>query len=200
MVRERYLVRLRHDGRYVPAEWADLAVRSRDALAQTSARVGTVRIASRAVEIDLFTDGGAAVEPVLNLLEESVGPLIQCLHLDGPEEDTAPDAAVRRAVDLFNDERYWEAHEALEPLWIAAGGKASRAPEAQMLQGVILTAAALVHAQRAEDTVALRMLETALKKLGVWRGQAYHGLDVAALRERVQDCLGAGAVRPFRLA
>jgi hypothetical protein len=195
---ERYLVRLRHDGRYVPAEWPAIAARGREALAGRPARVGTVRVASRAVEIDLFTEDDA-VEPLLERLAASIGPLIECTRLPVSDPDASPDAVVRQAVALFHEERYWEAHEVLEPLWLAAGGKASRTPEAFLLQGVILSAAALVHMQRAEDAVARRMLRTALGKLEAWSGDPYRGLDVAALRGRVRRNLAASELRPFRL-
>ena len=49
-----------------------------------------------------------------------------------------------RAVGLFNEGKYWEAHEALEGIWRSVSDE----PEALVLQGLIQAAAALLHRSR----------------------------------------------------
>ena len=50
----------------------------------------------------------------------------------------------QRAVRLFNEGKYWEAHEALEGIWRAVSDE----QEALVLQGLIQAAAALLHRSR----------------------------------------------------
>ena len=45
------------------------------------------------------------------------------------------------AIDLFNNHYFWEAHEALEPLWLDAGRDS---PTGRFLQGLIKISAALL--------------------------------------------------------
>lgn len=53
----------------------------------------------------------------------------------------ADSAEYLRGIDLFNHGYYWEAHEAWEQLWLAAG---RQGPVAALLQGLIKLAAAAV--------------------------------------------------------
>jgi predicted metal-dependent hydrolase len=68
----------------------------------------------------------------------------------------AADDDFRHGVDLFNHGFPWEAHEAWEPLWLAAPRER---PERALLQGLIHAAAAAVKA-RAGATDAARGLVT----------------------------------------
>ena len=78
-----------------------------------------------------------------------------------PERPAAPDPArwrecraYLRGLDLFNHGYYWEAHEAWERLWHAAGREGATA---ELLQGLIKLAAAGVKVRegRAAGTTAL---------------------------------------------
>ena len=70
-------------------------------------------------------------------------------------------ACARRAVELFNQERFWEAHEALEEIWRSVADDA----EAQVLQGLIQAAAALLHRERGNSHGVRVVGEAALDKL-----------------------------------
>lgn len=82
-------------------------------------------------------------------------------HLQGdarepPSAPLDPEAwrdspAYVRGIELFEHGYYWEAHEAWEGLWIAAGRKG---PVAELLRGLILLAAAGVKIRQGRGTGA----------------------------------------------
>jgi hypothetical protein len=77
-------------------------------------------------------------------------------------------------IDLFNHGYWWEAHEALEPVWLAAGKETETG---LFVQGLIQIAVAnLKNAQGATD-VAQRMAKTGLDKMRRREG-IYLGIDV----------------------
>ena len=83
---------------------------------------------------------------------------------------------------MFNQERFWEAHEALEEIWHPATGG-----ERDVIQGLILTAAALVHYQKNEKAVCVSILGRAMEKLGTLDN--FKGLDTKKLRAEIQQIL-----------
>jgi hypothetical protein len=109
-----------------------------------------------------YFPGGPFPHPNLDGAGHSVGR-----SPDAPQPITDGNAAVhprhRWAIDLFNHGYYWEAHEAWESLWIAAG---RIGPVADFLKGLIHLAAAGVkiregvpegvhsHARRADELFA----------------------------------------------
>lgn len=66
-----------------------------------------------------------------------------------------------RGVELFNERRFWDAHEAWEHLWLSASGG-----EKQFLQGLIQLAAAYHHVQRGTSPRgAVRLFDAAMRRL-----------------------------------
>jgi len=84
-------------------------------------------------------------------------------------------------IDLFNHGYWWEAHEALESLWIAAGRETETG---QFLQGLILIAVAHLKMFQGFADVARRMADDGLDKMKHIH-DIYLGIDVAALRGAV---------------
>lgn len=74
----------------------------------------------------------------------------------------------RRAVELFNQGRFWDAHEALERIWRSVSDEG----EAMVLQGLIQAAAALLHLQRGNSHGMRVVGEAALQKLAGPQHQA----------------------------
>jgi hypothetical protein len=96
-----------------------------------------------------------------------------------------PQAIVDEGRRLFNEGKFWHAHESLEELWLARQGK-----EKDLLQGLILIAASLVHAGNRKMEVAWPMIHRALSKL---EGQPddYYGWDIKKLREHFMRVLAS---------
>lgn len=67
---------------------------------------------------------------------------------------------LEEGIALFNDHRFWHAHEAWERIWLHAAE-----PEKRFLQGLIQLAAAYHHAQRGTFRGGVRLFDAALSKL-----------------------------------
>ncbi len=110
-----------------------------------NAIVRDVRVANKHIEFDVSMERDRE-EQILNRLRE-IAPLKRCVEI--VEKDMSRDESIEYARELFNAERYWEAHEVLEGIW-----KESNGDEKEVIQGIILLAAAFVHLQRGEEDVA----------------------------------------------
>lgn len=88
-------------------------------------------------------------------------------------------------VDHYVARRYWEAHEAWEPLWRNADAPDVR----RLMQGLIQVAAGMHKAHTQGDpAAAARILTRALGKLDPLPS-ALHGIDVACVRNDVRGNL-----------
>jgi len=189
----RFLVRLANESKASPAEKRQLTKISYEAVHPFGADVGNLRVSAKAVELDLLLDTEKFLHESLKVLEGKIGPILTFRQLDIATPPIEKAEAVRSGLDLFNEERYWESHEALESAWRGATGE-----EKEILQGVILIAAALVHWQKNEKDVALSVIKRALDKLAAHSGD-YFGIDIAALKSKVNELLAAGQPEFFRI-
>ncbi|MCX7740378.1 MAG: DUF309 domain-containing protein [Meiothermus sp.] len=94
----------------------------------------------------------------------------------------------QEAIALWQEGRFWEVHEALEPLWRRLSG-----PERELTHGVILLAAAL-HKARTNPQGGWRNYQKAMVRL---RGlpSTFAGLHVGRLVEGVRQALQTGLAR-----
>jgi uncharacterized protein len=163
--RERFLFSVRTIARSVGAEarnpkWTSYGSMEIDVFCPTKA------------DFDLFL---AAVNPVAN--PEFTKDLNKA-----PPHRTEQELFAE-ARELFNSERYWECHEVLEGIWRQKQGE-----EKRLLQGIILVCAAYVHHQKGEMSVALGVLERAVKQLEFSRA-SYGGFTVARMRHASEEML-----------
>jgi len=84
-------------------------------------------------------------------------------------------------IDLFNHGYWWEAHEALEAVWVAAGRQTETG---LFIQGLIQITVAHLKKFQGFNDVAKRMATEGLEKMKRING-VYLGIDVAALRSTV---------------
>ena len=90
-------------------------------------------------------------------------------------------------IDLFNHGYWWEAHEALEAVWVAAGRQTETG---LFIQGLILIAVAHLKMYQGFHDVARRMAKDGLDKMKRMQG-IYLGIDVSVLRSAVEAyCAG----------
>lgn len=88
------------------------------------------------------------------------------------------------SIDLFNHGFWWEAHERLKYMSMAAGRESETG---QFVQGLIQIAAALLKHFMQEDEGAATLAELGIGNLqGV--ADVYLGIDVAILIVQMQDC------------
>ncbi len=88
--------------------------------------------------------------------------------------------AIAEGVRLFNTQKFFEAHEALEAVWLKARGD-----EKIFLHGLIQVAAAFHHHTRHNPVGFRSLLEKGCKKLERF-GEAEQELDLASLRKQLQ--------------
>lgn len=191
MVKEtRYLIRLANGARHTGEECQTLSRQVLTMIGPGGGKIVNLRVSRYAIEFDLFVDEGQDIQPVLDRLTQRMGPLLTAKRLS-PSPVMDPQQVITEARALFNEERFWECHEVLEVIWRSAKGR-----ERELVQGLILTAAALVHAQKAQTAVCLSMLQSALEKIGDWT-ETYYGLDIRPITQQVRTILTTGQIIPF---
>ncbi len=118
-------------------------------------------------------------------------------HMHGEEHEVAEalDPATWRdseeylyGCDLFNHGYYWEAHEAWESLWHAAG---RRGEVADFLKGLIKTAAAAVKAREGNPRGVSRHATRALELLGSVRDLSFAGLKIPSVKAQAETLKAA---------
>jgi hypothetical protein len=97
-------------------------------------------------------------------------------------------------IDLFNHGYWWEAHEALEAVWVAAGRHTTTG---LFLQGLIQVSAGLLKHYQGLKTGAEMLCTDGLVKLRLRTG-VFLGIDVNRLASETRDFLaGHGAGPPI---
>ncbi|HEY6536797.1 MAG TPA: DUF309 domain-containing protein [Candidatus Nitrosocosmicus sp.] len=144
---------------------------TRDILSDLSyIEVRDIRISSYFIEIDLSVydyNQNQLPKTVLSKLD-SIGLLLYYEKLSESEMTVTKEDKIEHAIFLFNMERFWKSHEVLEGIW-----KMSSGLEKQILNGLILIAAAFVHYQKNEIDIFISILKRSLKKLEDCYGTYY---------------------------
>lgn len=152
--------------------------------------VKNMRVTEVAVEFDLYANDVEAMKKSIGELTKEYGNLL--LDRDLTEEESKYPTlyknkveTVLQSVDLFNDQRYWECHEAMEQIW----RRETNPAEKSVQQGMILAASALVHAQKDENAICLGMIPRTLLRLDSWKEEMYYALNVGRLRRSLEEML-----------
>ena len=181
----RFLVRLSNRRKFTPKDARELTLRSYGAVKGFDGDVGNLRVSSSAVELDLLLESKASLQRAIQSLAEKLGPLLTLRELDIPAPQMQVGEAVREGIQLFNEERFWESHEALESAWRRAVGA-----DKEILQGIILLAAAFVHLQKNQIAVTLSVMGRAHSKL-TGQHSEHFGIDIDNLRNNVSRMISA---------
>ena len=170
---ERYMLHLKNNG-FFPKDSRELIYRARDLASDMDASVRVVRIARNFVEFDV----GVEKEDLDTLVEKlsPIGEIDNIRHVF--EEEIEKEKGISDGIYYFNNERYWECHEAFEGVWKQCFGK-----EKEILQGIILFAVAFAHAQEDDLQIGIGMLRRVLDKLGTSPSE-YHSIDIDRLRKK----------------
>jgi predicted metal-dependent hydrolase len=176
----RYLVRLANSQGYTPRDVKMLQAKIRELLGSGD-KIGNLRISTSAIEFDLFAEQ-TDLNGSKSLLEAEISKVVTLRPIESRASARGEKETLREGIDLFNQERFWEAHELLEEIWHPATGV-----ERDTIQGLILTAAALVHYQKNENAVYVSILGRAMEKLGGFDN--FKGLDIKYLRAGIEQTL-----------
>ncbi|MDE1862170.1 MAG: DUF309 domain-containing protein [Thaumarchaeota archaeon] len=177
------------NGGYSPNDAPVLLRRADDLTSGLDSLVRDTRVSTQYLEFDVSIAKENLDQLVSRL--EPIGPLDHARHL--VEEKIGKEEALESAVFYFNNERFWECHEVLEGVW-----KSTYEGEKDLVQGIILVAAALVHHQKAEDGICLSILVRAMEKLTGATG-AYHGIDVDKFKKTVAKMIENRDIRAFAI-
>ena len=132
------------------------------------------------------------MEEQKRLLTESSFRIVSIRLLDTPPKAVDKAEALEEGIQLFNEERFWESHEALEQAWHIAKGV-----ERDAIQSIILTAAAFVHYQKGEEEICLSILKRARAKMA--SAKTYEIIDLEGLQSNIDWILESGKIRLFKL-
>jgi hypothetical protein len=179
----RYLIRLYQAGSHRPEHQTSLLQSVRELVNPLGGKAINLRVSPSALEFDLFIAPDEEVAKFSSVLKQ-MSKVITCKRLDVPPPPVDPAALVAEGRRLFNEQRFWEVHEVLEGLW----KDLHKGAEKELVQGLILTAAALVHVQKDEWTPVWTMLADAMKRLA-GQPDTYYGWDIARFRDHFMRVL-----------
>ena len=175
--------------RYSPDDTDGLLASARKLASGFLVTIRDCRVSTKYVEFDVSISRSN-----IDALVERLAPIAPLDHArEIVEEHIEKEEAIKMGVFYFNEERFWEAHEVLEGVW-----KKCFEGEKELVQGIILAAAALVHFQKAENTICLSVLGRALEKLGRSTG-TYHGINVDLLRQKIESIKSSGRISLFTI-
>ncbi|MBI4258073.1 MAG: DUF309 domain-containing protein [Thaumarchaeota archaeon] len=190
----RYLIRISNAYNYTSDDREALSKKIKETIGREDVKTVNLRVTGRALEVDLFTDAEQKVEYAISKLAE-IGSSLTVRRLDSVSPiKRSREEILQEAKKYFNEERFWEVHETLEDLWRIETGM-----ERELLQGLILYAAAYVHQQRARYERVIPVLERALAKIEASGIGAYDGFDLKKIKEKGAMFLKTGKMTPFRL-
>ena len=172
---------------YAPKDAKQLLQKARTLVQNYQVIVRDCRVSSKYVEFDISVSSQDLEQLIQDL--HPIGKLDHSKHVI--EEDIQKEDAINDGIFYFNDERFWECHEVLEGVW-----KKCYEGEKDLVQGIILVAAALVHFQKNEDDVCISIFKRALNKLSHSSGM-YHKIDVDKLRNKVTSMVTSQQISTF---
>ncbi len=175
--------------KYGPEHSHEIIYKARDLTSDLDASVRVVRIARKFVEIDV----GVEKEDLDILVEKlsPIGPIDNIRHVF--EEEIEKEQGITDGIFYFNNERFWESHEAFEGVWKQCFGR-----EKEILQGIILFAVAFAHAQEDELSIGIGMLHRVLDKLGT-SPSMYHSIDIDRIRNKATEMQQANNLTIFEI-
>lgn len=188
----RFLIRLSNLRGFTPKDRKALTTAAYESVREMGADIGNLRVSPSAIEFDLLTDSKEVMERALARLEGEFGQAITVRELDIPAPASSPLSAIRDGLALFNEERYWESHESLELAWRTSTGE-----DREILQGIILLAASLVHLQKGEEEIAISVMKRASAKLP--EDGVLFNIDLAELKRRVSSVLAGNRPIFFKI-
>ena len=183
---DRFMLHLKNS-KYLPKDATAILNNSRDLIYGMTAIIRDCRVSSKFIELDISVHKNN-----LELILEKLSAIGQ--NDDSRliiEEEIKKEKLVEDGISYFNNERFWECHEALEGAW-----KQSKGEEKELIQGLILVAAAFVHYQKAEDDICLSVLGRALEKLHDKSGR-YCRINVDDVKQKVIEMLDKKEIFTF---
>jgi len=182
------MLHLENNG-YLPLNSRELVHRARELCSDIGASIRVARVASKFVEFDVSVEKEKFDSVVEKL--SSIGKLDNARHV--VEEEIEQEQGIKDGIFYFNNERFWEAHEAWEGVWKKCNGL-----EKEVIQGIILVAVAFAHSQKNNNSVGLGMFGRALEKISDFTGM-YHNIDIDRIRKLITHMRKTGEITRFQV-
>jgi len=185
---DRFMLHLKNTD-YSPKNAHEILLKSRAISDKMDVIIRDCRISSRYIELDV-----SIPEIFLeNLIEKftSIGELDHARHI--VEEHIAKEKLIEDGKFYFNNERFWECHEAFEDVWKQTDGA-----EKELVNGLILVAAALVHHQKNENDICISIFNRALKLLKDKSG-LYNEINVDSVKSKVVSMIEKNEIVIFTI-
>jgi len=185
---ERYLLHFKNE-KYLPQNSRELVHKARDLVSDMNVSVRLARVATKFIEFDV-----AAEKVDLDTLVEKLSPIGEIDNVRHVvEEHLDKNKGLEDGIFYFNNERFWECHEAFEGVWNQCYGR-----EKELVQGIILVAVAFAHEQENEESIGIGILKRALDKLGT-SPSMYHSINVDRIRKNAVDMQQANNLTRFEI-
>jgi len=185
----RYMAYLKNEG-FGPKDARLLLSKARQIVEKYDILIRDVRVSNRFIEFDISLGNLEDLEKIRSIFS-FIGQYIDGYKV--VEKDLKIEESLILAKKLFNEEKYWITHEVLECVWKKAYGD-----EKDLLNGLILVAAALVHYQKNEKDIALSIMRRALKKLTA-ANEKYFGIDVVSIKSQVSEMVKSSTIQNFTI-
>lgn len=182
------MLHLKNSG-YLPIDAKTLLAKADSITSAMDVIVRDMRVSTKYLEFDVSVKKEEL--DVIVKKFETIGSLYDARPV--VEEKIEKEDAIRRAKQYFNDERYWECHEVLEGVW-----KNTHEGEKDLVQGIILVAAALVHYQKYENDICVSILNRAMDKFVNTSGM-YYGIDIDKFQQVVGLMISSKSMVPFTI-
>lgn len=180
-----------YNKQFLPSDANLILKKTRELTQSIEIIIRDCRISTKFIELDISIPNTYEIDKVLNLLKtiSSIKELIEV-----KERHFTKNEAINNAIVLFNDEKYWWSHEALEMIW-----KESHEEEKQLLNGLILVCAAFVHYQKDENNVCLSILERSMIKFSTVKKSIYYGINIDEIKKRIINILQNKEIVLFKI-
>jgi uncharacterized protein len=185
----RYMAYLKNEG-FGPKDARLLLSNARQIVEKYDILIRDVRVSNRFIEFDISLGNIEDLEKIRSIFS-FIGQYIDRYKV--VEKDLKIQESLILAKKLFNEEKYWITHEVLEGVWKKAYGD-----EKDLLNGLILVAAAFVHYQKNEKDIALSIMRRALKKLTT-ANEKYFGIDVVSIKSQVSEMVKSSTIQNFTI-
>ena len=168
------MLHLENNG-YGPEHSREVVYKARDLAGDMDVSFRVARVARKFIELDVSVE-----KDKLDILIEKLSPIGHAVDIRHVfEEEIDKEQGITDGIFYFNNERFWESHEAFEGVWKKCFGR-----EKELVQGIILMAVVFAHAQKNEQGIGIGMLNRTLEKLGT-SPSMYHSIDVDKIRSKI---------------
>jgi predicted metal-dependent hydrolase len=180
-----------YNKQFLPSDANLILKKTRELTQSIEIIIRDCRISTKFIELDISIPKTHEVDNVLNLLK-TISSIKEVIEVK--ERHYTKNESINNAIVLFNDEKYWWSHEALEMIW-----KESHGEEKQLLNGLILVCAAFVHYQKDEYNVCLSILERSMIKFSTVKKSIYYGINIDEIKKRITKILQNKEIVLFKI-